>query len=57
MIHFFGGRVATLLVEEAIIFVFITILDFRSVPVKAAAQVVVLVLNYVISKLWVFKKK
>ena len=57
MIHFFGGRVATLLVEEAIIFVFITILDFRSVPVKAAAQVVVIVLNYIISKLWVFKKK
>lgn len=57
MANFFGGRVVTLIVEEVIILVFITILGFPSIPVKVAAQIVVIVLNYIISKFWVFKKK
>ena len=56
MINFFGGRVATLVVEEVILFVFITKLGFGSMVVKIAAQISVIVLNYVISKLWVFRK-
>ena len=52
---FFGGRIATLLVEEGIILVFITWLGLPAVPVKAAAQVIVIALNYVISKFFVFK--
>ena len=52
----FGGRVATLLVEEVILFVFITELGFGSMAVKIAAQIIVIILNYVISKLWVFRK-
>lgn len=57
MASFFGGRVLTLAVEELIILVFITWLGFNSVAVKVAAQIIVIVLNYVISKLWVFRKK
>ena len=53
---FFGGRLFTLIVEEAILAVFITWLGFNSMAVKLVAQVVVIVLNYVISKLIVFKK-
>ena len=53
---FFGGRVVTLLIEEALLAVFITWLGFPDMPVKIAAQVIVIVLNYVISKLFVFKK-
>ena len=56
MASFFGGRLATLLVEEGIIAVFITWLGFPAMPVKIAAQVIVILLNYVISKLFVFKK-
>ena len=52
---FFGGRVATLLVEEAILAIFITWLGFPAIWVKVAAQVIVIVLNYVISKFFVFK--
>lgn len=55
--NFFGGRVVTLIIEEVLILVFIIILGFPSIPVKVAAQIVVIVLNYIISKLWVFKKK
>lgn len=57
MINFFGGRVATLVVEEVILFVFITKLGFGSMVVKIAAQIIVIVLNYVISKLWVSGNK
>ena len=53
---FFGGRLFTLVVEEAILAVFITWLGFNSMAVKLIAQVVVIVLNYIISKLIVFKK-
>ena len=55
-VAFFAGRVATLVVEEVILFVFITMLQWNSLGVKIAAQVIVIVLNYVISKLLVFKK-
>ena len=56
VVAFFAGRVATLVVEEVILFVFITMLQWNSLGVKIAAQVIVIVLNYVISKLLVFKK-
>jgi putative flippase GtrA len=56
MLSFFGGRLFTLLVEEVILAVFITWLKWDSMLVKLAAQVIVIVLNYVISKLFVFKK-
>lgn len=56
MASFVGGRLFTLFLEEAIIAVFITWLKLPEMPVKLAAQVVVIVLNYVISKAFVFKK-
>ena len=57
MFAFFSGRFITLVIEETIIFVFITVLAYPSMWVKLAAQVVVVVLNYVISKLFVFKNR
>lgn len=54
---FYAGRVATLVFEEAVLWLFITKLGFAVAPVKIAAQVAVIVLNYVISKLVVFTKK
>ncbi len=54
IVRFFGGRLFTLVVEEALLFLFITWLQFPGMPVKVVAQIVVIVLNYVISKLFVF---
>ena len=54
---FFGGRIFTLVIEEIIIAIFITWLGFNSMIVKLVAQVIVIVLNYVVSKLFVFKEK
>ena len=55
IINFFGGRAATLAIEELIILVFVTWLQFNSLAVKLATQVIVVLLNYVFSKLWIFK--
>lgn len=57
MISFYGGRVITLALEEIILLVFITWLAFSSIPVKVIAQIMVIILNYVISKIYIFKKK
>ena len=55
-VSFYAGRLATLGVEEAILLVFVTLLHGNEMIVKLIAQVVVVVLNYVVSKLFVFKK-
>ena len=54
---FFGGRLATLGVEELILFVFISLMHWNSILVKLIAQVVIVILNYIISKIFVFKEK
>lgn len=57
MAGFYGGRVATLLVEELILWIFIERLHWNNMLVKAGAQILIIVLNYIISKLFVFRKK
>ncbi len=54
---FFGGRLSTLALEEGILYVFITLLSFHPLAVKILAQAVVLILNFIISKFFVFQKK
>ena len=53
---FYAGRLFTLIVEEVILYVFVTRLQWDSLIVKAVAQVIVIALNYIISKLIVFRK-
>jgi putative flippase GtrA len=57
MASFFSGRLFTLIIEELILIVFITWLNFNSVAIKLVAQFVVIILNYIISKLFIFKQK
>ena len=57
MVSFYAGRLATLGAEELLLWIFITMLHLPPMAVKVAAQIVVIVLNYVISKLWIFKEK
>ena len=54
---FYGGRLLTLLLEELILGIFIVSLHWNRIGVKLAAQIFVIVANYVISKFFVFKKK
>lgn len=53
---FVGGRVATLLMDMAIMFIFVTLLHLNDKVFKLVSQVVVIVANYIISKIFVFKK-
>lgn len=53
---FCSGRVATLVMEEAILFLFVTCLHFNGMLIKVIGQVLVIIANYVISKVFVFKK-
>lgn len=54
---FAGGRVLTLLLQEAIIALFVTWLGLNKYLFKLLAAVLVVILNYVISKLLIFRKK
>ena len=53
---FAGGRLGTLLVDEALMVLFVTVLSFPEMVAKIIVQVVVVVLNYFISKWIVFRK-
>ena len=54
---FYGGRIFTLLVEMFMMWLGYSLLSFNYWVTKIVANVVVLILNYVISKLVVFRKK
>ena len=53
---FAGGRLLTLAIEEAILLIFVTLLNLNALAVKIVAQIIVILLNYIISKLFVFKE-
>ena len=53
---FAGGRVLTLLLQEAIMGIFCTWLGLNAYLFKVIAAVLVIILNYFISKLLVFRK-
>ena len=61
MISFFGARVLTLIMEMVIMWFFITLLGFDSdtwvFVWTFVTQVLIMVFNYIFSKLFVFKKK
>lgn len=56
-VSFYGSRVATLLMDMGIMFVFVTLLHLNDKIMKLVVQVVVTAANYILSKLFVFKKK
>ena len=56
LVGFAGGRVATLLLQEGAMALFVTILGGNKYLFRLLIAVAVVVLNYVISKLWVFRK-
>lgn len=53
---FVGSRLLTLLSDMLIMFLMVTVMGFNDKIAKLVVQVVVTVLNYVLSKIFVFKK-
>lgn len=57
IIKFFGARIFSLIVEEVGLILFVSILGWNDLIVKAALAVVVIIMNYFFSKLFIFNKK
>lgn len=54
---FFGARIITLLVEQGGMYIFVEKLNVYRWLVKGSLAVIVIILNYLFSKLFVFNKK
>lgn len=54
---FVTSRIATLLMDMVIMYVGVTVLKFNDKIMKLISQVVVIVMNYILSKILVFKKE
>lgn len=57
LVSFFGCRLATGVVDWACMYLFVDILALDDVLIKLAANVLVIVLNYIASKLLIFREK
>ena len=56
-VKFYFSRVSTLLMDMAIMFIGVTVLSFDDKIMKLVVQVVVMVANYIFSKIFVFAKE
>ena len=56
-INFYLSRVSTLLLDMLMMYIFVSVLRFDDKIIKLIVQIIVIVLNYVLSKFIVFKKK
>lgn len=54
--EFFGARLATLGIEELLIYVTVTLLNGSPLVWKIISNIIVILLNYVASKLFIFKR-
>ena len=57
VLSFYLSRVSTLVLDMLLMYIFVTKLQFNDKIIKVVVQVIVIVLNYVLSKLFVFKKE
>lgn len=57
ILSFFGCRLATGALDLAIMYVTVDVLGYNSILMKCISNVIVIVSNYVASKLIIFKKK
>lgn len=55
--EFTTARLATLVLENIVLFICIDLLLWNNMIAKLIGQFLVIVSNYILSKLWIFKKK
>ncbi|MCI9077534.1 MAG: GtrA family protein [Lachnospiraceae bacterium] len=56
-VSFFGCRLATGVMDVAIMYLSVDLLHFNDIVMKIVSNVLVIILNYIFSKLFIFKKK
>lgn len=57
MVKFFGARLFSAILDVVLMYIFATKLGFNDTIMKLIANVIIIVVNYVASKLFVFKKE
>ena len=56
-IGFFTARIGTGVLDTALMYVFITVLKIDDTVSKVIINVIVIIINYIASKFWIFKRK
>ena len=54
--EFYASRIASLFIDMGFMFLFVSVLKFNDTVIKMIGQVVIITINYILSKLIVFKK-
>ena len=57
IINFFLARISSLIIEMLFMYITVTLLSYNDLICKVIAQVIVIVFNYICSKLIIFKKE
>lgn len=57
LIKFYSSRLTTLFLDMLIMFIFVTKLEFNDKIIKIIVQIIIIILNYILSKIIVFKNK
>ena len=50
------ARILSLLLEEAILYIFVNLLNMNKLVIKLVANILVIILNYILSKFIIFRK-
>lgn len=56
-LSFFGLRLVSAVLDMGLMFVFVEILLINDLLVKVAVNIIVIILNYIFSKIFIFKKE
>lgn len=56
-LKFYSSRLTTLFIDMILMFIFVSKLNFNDKLIKIIVQIIIIILNYIISKLIVFKNK
>lgn len=56
MINFYMARLATLLLQEGLLFLFVTLLKWDGIKVKLCTEIINIIINYIVSKFIIFKR-
>ena len=57
IIKFYSSRLFSLLIDMLIMYIFVSLLSFNDKIIKILVQIIVIILNYILSKLIVFNSK
>ena len=55
-LKFYLSRVTSLLVDMALMYILVTVMHYNDKIIKIIVQVIIIIMNYILSKLIVFKK-